>query len=266
MLKSLIALWLFALTLSVPQLGNAQQEQKAAPADTPKTDPELVAMATKLMGELGKHGIHRVVIVDLRSPSQPAEQRQNAAGKWLADQIATGLRASTPATSVGRAVDASDATTDADAIVSGTFTRATAGRMEISLSVKLKDSSSEAMAPIVHEAAVPPDLPEQNSENLPDKIYRSGRAGVSDPTCLRCPYPEYSYEARRDKVNGTVVLDVLVTAEGTVQDAVVTRKLGSGLDEKAVKTVKGWKLKPCIKDGQAVTCWTNIQILFRIYP
>jgi len=40
--------------------------------------------------------------------------------------------------------------------------------------------------------------------------------GVGSPMCIYCPQPEYSDEARKAKYQGTVLLDVTVTADGRV--------------------------------------------------
>jgi protein TonB len=43
--------------------------------------------------------------------------------------------------------------------------------------------------------------------------------GVSAPTCIYCPDPPYSQEARNVKFSGTVVVQVIIDAAGNVRDA-----------------------------------------------
>jgi periplasmic protein TonB len=62
--------------------------------------------------------------------------------------------------------------------------------------------------------------------------------------CLRCPDPLYSDEARKAKMQGQVTMRVLVGADGHARDIQVTRGIGLGLDENAVRAVRGGNLFP----------------------
>ncbi len=94
--------------------------------------------------------------------------------------------------------------------------------------------------------------------------YRVG-GGVSAPKALYAPDPEYSEEARKAKYQGTVVLWLVVGADGKPQQIKVQRSLGMGLDEKAVEAVRNWKFEPAKKDGQAVPVMINVEVNFRLY-
>jgi len=61
--------------------------------------------------------------------------------------------------------------------------------------------------------------------------------------------PEYSEQARRDHISGTVELKATVGADGHVRDIEVVRGLGHGLDENAIKAVRTWEFEPATKDG-----------------
>lgn len=95
-------------------------------------------------------------------------------------------------------------------------------------------------------------------------IYRVG-GGVSAPRAIFAPDPEYSEEARKAKYQGTVVLFVVVGADGRPRDIRIQRSLGLGLDEKAIEAVRTWKFEPAKKDGQAVAVQVNIEVNFRLY-
>ncbi len=94
--------------------------------------------------------------------------------------------------------------------------------------------------------------------------YRVG-GGVTAPRALYDPDPEYSDEARQAKYQGTVMLWVVVGADGRPRDVRVQRSLGMGLDEKAVQAVRGWKFSPGMKDGAAVDVQVNIEVVFRLF-
>ncbi len=94
--------------------------------------------------------------------------------------------------------------------------------------------------------------------------YRVG-GGVSAPRTIYDPEPEYSEEARKAKYQGTVVLWVIVGADGRVREMRVARSLGMGLDEKAMEAVRQWRFEPAKKDGQPVPVQVSIEVNFRLF-
>jgi TonB family protein len=76
--------------------------------------------------------------------------------------------------------------------------------------------------------------------------------------------PEYSEEARKAKYSGTVLISLIVDANGKAQNIRVVRSLGLGLDEKAMEAVAKWKFKPGMKGGQAVAVQATIEVNFRL--
>ncbi len=93
--------------------------------------------------------------------------------------------------------------------------------------------------------------------------YRVG-GGVSAPSVLFKVDPEYSEEARKAKYSGTVLLQLVVNADGHASDIKVVRSLGLGLDEKAMEAVRKWKFKPGLKDGRPVAVHATIEVNFRL--
>lgn len=97
-------------------------------------------------------------------------------------------------------------------------------------------------------------------------VFRAGVNGVGIPQCIYCPDPEYSDEARKAKYQGTVVLDIIVGADGRVTSAKAVRGPGMGLDEKAVEKVLTWRLKPALGiNGRAVATRVQIEVTFHLY-
>jgi protein TonB len=89
---------------------------------------------------------------------------------------------------------------------------------------------------------------------------------ASLPTCLVCPTPIYTDEARHVKTQGTVTLRVLVGADGKASDIRVIRGPGFGLEERATETVRGWKFNPArAADHQAVAAWVTVEAVFRLF-
>jgi TonB family protein len=88
--------------------------------------------------------------------------------------------------------------------------------------------------------------------------------GVSAPVLLSKMEPEYSPEALSAKYTGTVMLKVVIGADGTASDPQLMKSLGFGLDEKAVDAVLQWRFKPAQKDGAAVPVQATIEVNFRL--
>jgi protein TonB len=97
-------------------------------------------------------------------------------------------------------------------------------------------------------------------------LYRVGN-GVSEPKLTFSVEAEFSDEARRAKYEGTVVISLIVDAQGNPQNVHVSRSLGMGLDEKAIEAVRQYKFKPAIeaKSGKAVPVPISVEVRFRLY-
>jgi TonB family protein len=89
--------------------------------------------------------------------------------------------------------------------------------------------------------------------------------GVSAPRLIYDPEPEYSDEARKQKYQGMVLLQVVVGEDGRARDVRVAQSVGLGLDEKALEAVRQWRFEPGRLDGRAVAVVVNIQVNFRLY-
>jgi protein TonB len=96
--------------------------------------------------------------------------------------------------------------------------------------------------------------------------FRAGVNGVGSPQCIYCPQPEYSDEARKAKYQGTVLLDVTVTADGRVVNPIVIKGPGLGLEEKALAQVRNWKMRAALgPGGKPVPCRVQIEVTFHLY-
>jgi TonB family protein len=89
--------------------------------------------------------------------------------------------------------------------------------------------------------------------------------GVSAPKAIYDPDPDYSEEARHAKFQGTVLLWVVVGADGRPRDIRVIRSVGMGLDQKAIEAVTQWKFEPAMLDGHPVAVQVNIEVSFHLY-
>jgi periplasmic protein TonB len=95
--------------------------------------------------------------------------------------------------------------------------------------------------------------------------FRPGTGGVGYPSCLYCPEPQYSEDARKAKFQGIVVLQVIIQPDGHATNIQVVKGAGLGLDEKAIEAVRTWRFKPAIgPNGTPVATITPIEVNFRL--
>ena len=104
----------------------------------------------------------------------------------------------------------------------------------------------------------------QSSAPPSDEVYRSGN-GVTTPTLLKRVGPQYTAEAMRAKIEGSVLMECVIQSDGTVRDDIkVIRSLDQkyGLDAEAVKAARQWTFKPGVKDGKTVPVRVTIEMAF----
>ena len=89
--------------------------------------------------------------------------------------------------------------------------------------------------------------------------------GVSAPIPIYKPEPPYTKEAKDAKLQGTVVLSIVIGVDGAVTDAKPIQPFDKGLTENAIQTVKTWKFKPAMKDGKPVACKVSVEISFKLF-
>jgi len=112
--------------------------------------------------------------------------------------------------------------------------------------------------------------PGAGSADIADRVHTSaegsirGNGGPTKPRVIYAPEPEFSEQARKAGVQGTILLTVTVDADGDVADVKVVKGLGSGLDEKAIEAVRKWKFKPGTEDGTPVRSEVAVEVSFHL--
>jgi len=76
--------------------------------------------------------------------------------------------------------------------------------------------------------------------------------------------PVYPAEARKNPVNGSVVLQVTINQEGVPTKVMVIKSLRADYDRSALDAVKDWRFAPATKDGVPVEVQTHIDIHYSI--
>jgi TonB family protein len=85
----------------------------------------------------------------------------------------------------------------------------------------------------------------------------SAKSVDSKPVLLNRPQPLYTEEARKNKIQGTVRVRILVGVDGRVKRASIVTGLPDGLNEMALQAAHRMQFKPAMKSGQPVAFWVN---------
>jgi periplasmic protein TonB len=95
--------------------------------------------------------------------------------------------------------------------------------------------------------------------------FRPGN-GVNLPQPLKEVKPNYTADAMRAKVQGTVLLECVVLPDGSVGSVEVVRSLDSafGLDQEAIRAAKLWRFKPGTRFGEPVAVLVTIELTFTL--
>lgn len=107
--------------------------------------------------------------------------------------------------------------------------------------------------------------PESNADV--DKSFPvAGKGGYSFPGCLYCPQPQYSHAALDAKLQGTVMVIAVVTADGRATNIKAIKPLAYGLTDNAIQAIEQWKFEPAKDpDGRPIAVRQIIEVTFHIY-
>ena len=89
---------------------------------------------------------------------------------------------------------------------------------------------------------------------------------VTQVMCVYCPEPPYTEEARKNKLQGKMLLRVLVGEDGKAKQVRILQSLGMGLDESAEHAVYSWRFSPA-RDAnrRPVVAWVTIETRFQLF-
>ena len=258
------------------------------PAGRPE-EQRLIAieeLASTLAEQIAKSGKKKVVVTDLEGPGA----KPVPLGAWLADQLSASLskagkdlevidRARLRAALEQRQLSTRDIGNPkianmlaeligAEVVVKGSFAAAQNG-VGITLAAsevpnRMTLGTTTGKIPMTKQMEAILEVPLQT---LPprDGVFKPGTGGVGYPSCVHCPSPSYTGEARRAKLNGMVVLQATITPQGEVSDMAVVKGPGFGLERNAVEAVRNWRFKPATdQDGKPVAVRVLIEVKFAI--
>jgi TonB family protein len=249
----------------------------------PDLDAAVAQLAFQIAGPLEKEKVKRVIVAELLDP----DGKSHPVGRFLADKLSAVLLKEYPAlqtisfshsqSPVRQVIpdDQAQALEEtrrwaknlgAKVVITGSFGKAPQG-IGIAL-MAMKTGSGHMYAQTTGVVPIFDEVAAISTEPIPamkSRIAKAGVGGVTVPTCVHCPIPNYSEEARAAKYQGTVVLQVVITPEGRAANISVVKGPGMGLEQMAIEAVKGWRFRPAVgPDGQAVATLVPIMVTFRL--
>lgn len=97
-----------------------------------------------------------------------------------------------------------------------------------------------------------------------DRIF-TGRDVTSKARLISKPEPQYTEDARKNQIVGTVVLKVVFASNGSVTNIRTVSGLPHGLTERAIAAARQIKFVPATKDGHPVSMWMQLEYNFNLY-
>jgi len=108
-----------------------------------------------------------------------------------------------------------------------------------------------------------PDPPPITEEIDAPTVFEVG-VDIDPPVVLHRVEPRYTDAALKIRLEGAVVLSLLINTDGRVADVAVLEGLPFGLTESAAAAVRQWRFQPGLRDGRPVAIDYNLTIRFQL--
>jgi protein TonB len=97
-------------------------------------------------------------------------------------------------------------------------------------------------------------------------VYQPGN-GVTPPVPTFVPKPQYTADAMRARIQGTVWVECIVQTNGQCSDTHVVRSLDQtfGLDQEAIKAARLFRFRPGMRLGEPVAVLVTIELSFTLH-
>lgn len=103
-----------------------------------------------------------------------------------------------------------------------------------------------------------------NNVEDPDRVYPAPQV-TERARVLAKPEPQYTEEARRNVVTGSVVLRVVFSRGGEVTNIRAVQSLPFGLTERAIAAARLIRFRPATRDGRPVNVYMQLEYNFNLY-
>lgn len=107
-----------------------------------------------------------------------------------------------------------------------------------------------------------------NAQEQKPQVFNGGDEGVTLPKVTHKVNPQYTPEAMKARIQGSMETSIVVGTDGMPGDVRVTESLDKehGLDDQAVAALKEWRFEPGQKDGKPVPVRLKIEVRFAMRP
>jgi TonB family protein len=261
--------------------------QQLLPAATEQPNAQIAALAERLGVQLLAANKKKPFILDLALPNGfPCPL-----GAWLADKLSESLAQSHPELEVisrsrwssahAPAEFAHDQNQEynqneqraqslgAEVLVYGNFAAVPDG-LGITLMASDRLADGESRFEALAEIPITPEMQAILTSPLPQRsalqgAFRASIAGIGTPLCEICPAPEYTYVAKAKKLQGIVIAQVWVAADGASENVKIVRTPSPALANAAMRTVRNWRFKPARNfQGEFVPVVVDVAVSFRL--
>ncbi len=103
-----------------------------------------------------------------------------------------------------------------------------------------------------------------NTPYDPERVFPASQVGQRARVIAK-PEPQYTDEARRNQITGTVVLRAVFSRSGDVTNIRAVQSLPFGLTEKAIAAARQIRFLPATKDGYPVSVYVQLEYNFNLY-
>jgi TonB family protein len=88
--------------------------------------------------------------------------------------------------------------------------------------------------------------------------------GATMPVPTSSPEAEFSDEARRKKIQGIVLVSMIVNEKGLPTDIKLVKSVGYGLDESALQAVGEYRFEPATLNGKPIAVRVTVEVNFQL--
>jgi TonB family protein len=271
--------------VSVFSARGTAQELLSAATEQPRA--AIAVLAERLGVQLLAANKKKPFILDLTLPNAVS----CPLGAWLADKISESLAQSHPELDVvarnrwssarGPAELAHDLNQEyvqdeqraqslgAEVLVQGNFA-AIPGGIGITLMASDRLAGGQSRFEALAELPLTSEMRAVLTNPLPqrvmlDGVLKASMAGIGSPLCQTCPVPEYTYVAKAKKLQGVVIAQVWVSADGAAQNVKIVRTPNPALGNAAMRTVHNWRFKAAHDaKGDSVPVVVDVAVTFRL--
>ena len=108
------------------------------------------------------------------------------------------------------------------------------------------------------------DADAPSAQQLRPRPAEAAVAKLTPVEIISKPTPIYTDEARKLRIEGEVLLEVVFEASGKLHVVRVIRGLGHGLDENAARAAEQIRFKPAQREGQPADSTATLHIIFQL--